>query len=997
MKDIKLIIILVCAPLLSQAQYFNPNDNLRSVFGGLTFKNPSAPTQYDFLYQMSAHYIDDVYYNPIVNDTSDLSKYFYMYESMYYSAKDTTQWEVPDDYVDRASVFFADTNVLVLLNFDFLDIKDVALNTPGYFVIDTVNQKFLDHPSPVGDPFDVREVFAAAFMNENQQFLNCTYRIDPALMHFDPNNQYKDDDYEGVQLRIDFGDGNGWVYFDQSQVSHHQVSYSNPGHYSIQIEFYMQGSTINRAVVNKRIIGDSEYIAPDETISIIPGIRAGVYNGCADGLQPVEDRKTIIYLEGIDILDFVNSSNRGVSDIYQWMIKYPKLVELRNFGYNFVVVDWVNSRRDMKLNALSVVALIDYLKCQYQESEHEFVVVGESMGGLIGRYALTFMETEEYINGYTVTSATNIISNGPSYFVEPCKPELMHKTRLFITIDSPHQGANVPLAYQELYKYGANSIFGGKWFSPYIRKYTTDIADLFLGSDAAKQMLIYHADSKTGFNTIADEWYYYPHSKKTAFFKDLNGIGNVPRYCKTMALSNGSLDGQGQSRPYDGQLRTANDILLDFEGDIYARVLGAKVKVFGAALEMHTNPNGYGRILETSAGTWGIKVKLHWFGLSVKTGLISWFYHDIKAGNTKPWCTEAGGIYGGSLPDLGGPSGNVNLWPNENLSLFQNVSSNDGNGNYSFSAEFGIPWVASGGAELGFYSDGLHFDFIPVASALNWGVLDGNGQLSPDIIGEPWPNKVENSSFDVIAGVDQVDYYPVGPGVNSYFNIYHANRSHLTVLNPIILPRLTNCNLYSYVLNREIGDEILYLNNRKLVYSSRFEAELDLIVNSGNNNPHYTYAAGPGLLLPLKKGFFSKAEPFVMEAQPYFGTPGVGHFKYENQFVNNTPVAPPAQVFEIRQPLWICCYPYSYYKAGNITPSVDDELRNALNLEVSISPNPTNDRIIVKLSGDLFVLRSYSLNSVDGKILTSGEINSKSNAEFNVDLGDCPQGIYIHW
>ena len=80
--------------------------------------------------------------------------------------------------------------------------------------------------------------------------------------------------------------------------------------------------------------------------------------------------------------------------------------------------------------------------------------------------------------------------------------------------------------------------------------------------------------------------------KRKIFFYDLESIGSFPQYCKTMALSNGSLIGEGQSRPYDGAFRNANDLILDFEGDIYARILGTKIKVFALELELRSNPNG---------------------------------------------------------------------------------------------------------------------------------------------------------------------------------------------------------------------------------------------------------------------------------------------------------------------------------------------------------------------------------------------------------------------
>lgn len=55
------------------------------------------------------------------------------------------------------------------------------------------------------------------------------------------------------------------------------------------------------------------------------------------------------------------------------------------------------------------------------------VVIGMSMGGLVARYALRHMET------------TNRI----------------HDTKLYISHDAPHQGANLPLSLQALVRHFA--------------------------------------------------------------------------------------------------------------------------------------------------------------------------------------------------------------------------------------------------------------------------------------------------------------------------------------------------------------------------------------------------------------------------------------------------------------------------------------------------------------------------------------------------------------
>ena len=104
-----------------------------------------------------------------------------------------------------------------------------------------------------------------------------------------------------------------------------------------------------------------------------------------------------------------------------------------------------------------------------------------SMGGLVGRYALRDME----INGET------------------------HETKLYISHDSPHQGTNLPLAYQALVRHLAGEgisipVLMGL-FNIDLFELTDIIPELenglnLLQSPAAQQMISYQLQG-TGTNT----------------------------------------------------------------------------------------------------------------------------------------------------------------------------------------------------------------------------------------------------------------------------------------------------------------------------------------------------------------------------------------------------------------------------------------------------------------------------------------------------------------
>ena len=481
-------------------------------------------------------------------------------------------------------------------------------------------------------------------------------------------------------------------------------------------------------------------------------------------------------------------------------------------------------------------------------------------------------------------------------------------------------------------------------------------------------MLLYHASTKTQFQSLQDEWTYSSHREKEDFFYDLESIGSFPQYCKTMALSNGSLIGEGQSRPYDGAFRNANDLILDFEGDIYARILGTKIKVFALELELRSNPNGNGKVFEISAGTWGVRPRLYWVGIDINVGLNSLTYKEINARNLVSWDVESGGnlyIHSDFIGDL--------------------VSA--GNGTYNVQVERGTSWSPKIGRSLTLLSDGLHFNFVPTASALDWGDLELNTPISPDIAGTPWPQKVYNSPFDIISGITPQRGFPNVPYSLERLNIFRSNLDHLFVSNHRISSPLSSCpELTSYIINREIGDEIMYLNNRELPYSSRFEVDKDIFVNSGHNNPHYEYSFGAGPQLTYYAGYYSKEEPFEIVVNPYSSSPVTIELKYGNQYFLNAPL-PSQQNFKfLEAQLNVCCKAYWQYKKE---PTFEPD---SINHNPIVYPNPTTDWIIVKTKKSGSGKSLLSIINSSGQVLISAELSN--NQQNLIDTRTLIPGVY---
>jgi hypothetical protein len=167
-------------------------------------------------------------------------------------------------------------------------------------------------------------------------------------------------------------------------------------------------------------------------------------------------------------------------------------------------------------NAMILVELINQINAQKVGTEKN-VVIGPSMGGLISRYALRYMEQND----------------------------LEHDTRLYISFDSPHLGANVPIGFQHLFNYMANGPLGDVTLQ--------EIVNSVISSPAAKQMLLDHYSGhlQSGSATEFDNAIQLPTGApnfRTEFQNELNAMG-FPTETRNVAISNGSANGMMTGTP----------------------------------------------------------------------------------------------------------------------------------------------------------------------------------------------------------------------------------------------------------------------------------------------------------------------------------------------------------------------------------------------------------------------------------------------------------------
>ncbi|MDH6132667.1 hypothetical protein P3T37_002053 [Kitasatospora sp. MAA4] len=171
---------------------------------------------------------------------------------------------------------------------------------------------------------------------------------------------------------------------------------------------------------------------------------------------------------------------------------YAFVTELRRRGYDLVLLGYDDRSASILKNADVAIECIQRTISE-RRGNHPLTVGGFSMGGLVTRYALAKMETEQ----------------------------IRHETAVYLSYDSPHRGAWIPIALQAL---------------AHFLKATPALSQQ-INSDAARQLLWRHISTTTG-TPEQDQL-------RTEFLDELESVGNWPQLPRKIGVANGSGTGDG--------------------------------------------------------------------------------------------------------------------------------------------------------------------------------------------------------------------------------------------------------------------------------------------------------------------------------------------------------------------------------------------------------------------------------------------------------------------
>jgi len=249
----------------------------------------------------------------------------------------------------------------------------------------------------------------------------------------------------------------------------------------------------------------------------------------------------VVVVEGFDLDDSLDWP-----ELYTLLNQENLLEDLRAAGRDAVVLNFDGPTDPIQRNAFLLVELLALVDAALPP-DATYPVVGASMGGLVCRYALAWLESE---------------AGG-------------HRCDLFLSFDVPHTGAVIPLGLQCWVDFFAGEADEAA--------YLLDRLD----TPAARQMLLYHHTALSGQSA-------QPDPRFGAFFADLATLGGTgdragwPTAPRLVAVANGS--GTGADQGFDPGDQVVEyeygSFLVDIVGNIWALPDGATDVVFDGLIDL---------------------------------------------------------------------------------------------------------------------------------------------------------------------------------------------------------------------------------------------------------------------------------------------------------------------------------------------------------------------------------------------------------------------------
>lgn len=247
---------------------------------------------------------------------------------------------------------------------------------------------------------------------------------------------------------IYFDAGNNTGFQQITTNGTYSVTYTTPSVKTIKVKVVLDGNEQLYAKSTVRVIDESSFTGGNNNTDPFSwDVQTFTSEIESDGVYPTAtisiryangssfSKQPLIVAEGFEpisdplglFLDEDNKRGHGFNNIQTF---YNKVMNFSGIGeYDIIYVDWFNSTCSIQSNADILKQVINWVNDNKPAGQRN-ILIGQSMGGLIARFALRKMEQDwQY-----------------------------HEVSTFVSDDSPHLGANVPLGFMCLAQLGFDTI-----------------------------------------------------------------------------------------------------------------------------------------------------------------------------------------------------------------------------------------------------------------------------------------------------------------------------------------------------------------------------------------------------------------------------------------------------------------------------------------------------------------------------------------------------------
>lgn len=483
-------------------------------------------------------------YNGLVlNDSNKLTlaEWRHLYNSLY-SAQINNTANMPTPDVIKANQANFTASSLMVMHYHFNQLKPDAL-TNNLFTVS--NDQLYDVSGRPQSPYQQESAFAISPINAISETELVTLVFKQELFYSNTGKTVS-------ALYLDPGSGYQQAYWDVPKtfmldsIGLHtmkaKIVYTDASVYESHFVVYVNSITGNSLMGGGGM--QPMYTAPwpDEEIAasrVHSGTAAiGTIQVRISAQNNNQLKKPLIIAEGFDPWNVIGGRNMDINSFLDDMVvqQYNLRDNLDLAGYDIVYLDYAKGTDYIQNNAYLLQDVIKWVndKKTLSGSTEPNVVLGVSMGGLVARWAIKDMEDRSEA----------------------------HQVRLNISMDSPHNGAYIPLAAQALVS-GTHDfkIKAGFVVTPF-KLFSFDEFDNFnnlLNTPAARQMLTYQTLYNPLFGNFTD------FSSPYNTFMSAYHTKGLPALCENMAISNGSSCGTSQSvAPGDYYLNINETSRLDW-------------------------------------------------------------------------------------------------------------------------------------------------------------------------------------------------------------------------------------------------------------------------------------------------------------------------------------------------------------------------------------------------------------------------------------------------